>query len=581
MLRRIAFVGLVFAALLQIGCRTGIGINQPLNFGGSSQMAVASAHPVATQAGIDVLEQGGNAFDAAVAVAAALAVVEPYGSGMGGGGYWLLREANGEMLVVDAREQAPLASTADMYLDAAGNFDRKRSTVGPLAAGIPGQAAAFDYIAKNYGNLSLKRSLEPAIAAAEQFQIDQRFADSIANSYEKLKGFQSTAAVLLENGALPEKGFELKQTALAETLTMLAQGGHQAFYDSAFTEKLVNDVQAAGGIWTREDFRQYQLKFYQPLVGEFNGAKVYTVPPSSSGGVVMLQALNLLESWNYQEQPEQYKQQMIIEALRHSYRNRALYLGDPEFSSIPVEQLISKAYAEQYGQSFKLGQPTAISNVAVDMPAGENTTHLSVVDKDGNMVSATLSINTRFGSGYLSPSSGIILNNEMDDFSAKVGTQNSYGLTAESNANSIAPLKRPLSSMSPTMFETDEQIGVIGTPGGSRIISMVMLGIINALEGGDVDDWVEAPRYHHQYQPDIVQVEPELLDEDWVLALKDAGYSIKSVGREYGNMQVISLNKRNDRLSAASDPRGVGEAIVKSEQSSSQPRVSIGFGWIF
>ncbi|MDY7026399.1 MAG: gamma-glutamyltransferase [Pseudomonadota bacterium] len=561
--RLTAAIGLLAMLLSALAsCSTKVLDSAPIEV---NKAAIASAHPLATEAGLTVLNAGGNAFDAAITVASALAVVEPYGSGMGGGGYWLLREANGKITVMDAREQAPLASSASMYLDDQGQFNRELSTVGPLAAGIPGQAAALAHLAKQYGQLPFEQSLAPAIKLARGFSADQRLVEHVRSVESKLLKFEGATELFFMGGQLPKVGDEIRQLALANTLVQLGRQGHDGFYRSELTGQLVDDVRQAGGIWTLEDFDQYQLKFYEPLVTSYRGVTLYTPPPSSSGGVVMSLALNLLEHWQgafaTKRLTQAHEKQMVIEAMRFAYRHRALYLGDPQFIDIPVDTLISEDFAKHYAKHFTLGQPTdnaLLGKVTADQPQGENTTHFSVVDQAGNMVSATLSINTRFGSGFVSPKTGVLLNNEMDDFSAKVGTQNSYGLTAESSANSIEPLKRPLSSMTPTLFETSEQWGIIGTPGGSRIITMVMLGIMEASRGQPVERWLDLPRYHHQYQPDVIQVEPKLEQAGWLIQLEEWGYQVKPVGREYGNMQAISINKATGEVEAAADPRGIG-----------------------
>lgn len=529
--------------------------------------AVATSHPLATKAGQHVLENGGNAFDAAVAIAATLGVVEPYGSGLGGGSYWLLRKAGEKPVIVDARETAPLESTIDMNLDDDGNYDRKKATVGPLAAGIPGQPAALAYVSANFGENSLEQNLVSAIGFADKgFPVDKHYLRTFSWGTRSLKQFDASSQIFLdESRNAPEVGDTVVQKQLANTLRFLANKGHDGFYNSDFTKTLVDEVRSAGGIWSQKDFYQYELKIKQPLIGRYKNATVYSVPPSSSGGTVILQTLNILEQYDDLLSNPKTRHSIVIEAMRHAYRNRAIHLGDPDFSEIPLDILLDKNYAAHYSQSIKANTPTSHEVFKTQTPykqQGTQTTHFSVLDKDGNLASVTMSINTWFGSGFTAPSSGILLNNEMDDFSAKVRAQNSYGLTAETLVNAIEPGKRPLSSMSPTFFETDDQLGILGTPGGSRIISMVLLGILSAMDDKPVDTWVNQPRYHHQYIPDVVQLEPSLYESPLKERLETMGYKTKTVNRQYGNMQAISWNKKTGEVTAASDNRGIGEANV-------------------
>lgn len=533
------------------------------------QAAIASAHPLATEAGFEILDQGGNAFDAAVAVAAVLSVVEPYSAGMGGGGFWLLHQAgSGSNVMVDAREMAPGAATRDMYLDAAGNVMREWSTIGPAAAAIPGQPAAFVHMAERYGRLPLEKTLAPAIRYAEEgFKVDDHYRRMATQARERLGRFPEARRVYLHQGDIPAVGHLLVQKDLAQVLRLLAEKGRDGFYDGEVAKKLVEAVQTDGGIWTLEDLKRYQVKERDPIIGNFRGAKIITAAPPSSGGIVMLQALTIIDEYKEGDFEPALMPHVTIEAWRRAYFDRARYLGDPDFVSMPIEGLLSYEYGIQMADSIsdKQATPSQLLGKINTVQQGDNTTHLSVLDQDGNRVAATLSINTLFGSGYMPAGTGVLLNNEMDDFSAKPGTANVYGLVGN-DANAIAPYKRPLSSMTPTFVEWDGKVAILGTPGGSRIITMVMLAVLDALEGKSPQQWVSEPRYHHQYLPDAVQAEPVYVGTEEARQLMLKGHKVESTGRPYGNMQAILWDTKLGIVDAASDPRGVGVALVRERK---------------
>ena len=533
------------------------------------QAAIASAHPLATEAGFEILDQGGNAFDAAVAVAAVLAVVEPYSAGMGGGGFWLLHQAGtGSNVMVDAREMAPGAATRDMYLDGAGNVMREWSTIGPAAAAIPGQPAAFVHLAERYGRLPLEKTLAPAIRYAEEgFKVDDHYRRMATQARERLGRFPEARRVYLHQGDIPAVGYLLVQKELAQVLRLLAEKGRDGFYDGEVAKKLVEAVQTDGGIWTLEDLKRYQVKERDPIIGNFRGAKIITAAPPSSGGIVMLQALTIIDEYKEGDFDPALMPHVTIEAWRRAYFDRARYLGDPDFVSMPIEGLLSYEYGIQMADSIsdKQATPSQLLGKINAVQQGDNTTHLSVLDQDGNRVAATLSINTLFGSGYMPEGTGVLLNNEMDDFSAKPGTANVYGLVGN-DANAIAPYKRPLSSMTPTFVEWDGKVAILGTPGGSRIITMVMLAVLDALEGKSPQQWVSEPRYHHQYLPDAVQAEPVYVGTEEARQLMLKGHKVESTGRPYGNMQAILWDTKAGIVDAASDPRGIGVALVRGKK---------------
>jgi gamma-glutamyltranspeptidase/glutathione hydrolase len=529
--------------------------------------AIASAHPLATAAGFEMLGQGGNAFDAAVAVSAALAVVEPVGSGLGGGGFWLLHQAKGnKQIMIDGRERAPLAATRDMYLDSRGEPIPNLSVDGPLSAAIPGLPAALVHIAEKYGQLPLSTSLAPAIRYAEEgFKVGARYRLMAGFRLKALLNSDAASKVFLANGRVVLPGFKLVQKDLAETLKAIAKQGRDGFYTGDVANKLVKGVRAKGGVWAQQDLNEYKVIERAPIQGEYRGIQVTSAASPSSGGVVLMEILNILSDYDLGGMSEVDQKHLIIEAMRRGYHDRARYLGDADFVEMPTEQLVNKHYAAGLRESIRLDRATKSSALAATVSnkaGGEDTTHFSILDREGNRVAATLSINYPFGSGFMPPGTGVVLNDEMDDFSKKVGEPNIYGLVG-GKANAIEPGKRMLSSMSPTFLEDENRIAILGTPGGSRIISMVLLGILDFAEGNGPESWVSLPRFHHQYQPDVVQYEKGGLDEKTRSALGERGHLFKEINRNYGNMQAIFWDKKHSVVEAASDPRGEGHAQVE------------------
>ena len=525
--------------------------------------AVASAHPLATEAGHEILRQGGNAFDAAVAVSAVLAVVEPYSSGIGGGGFWLLHRArDGYETMIDGREKAPLSAHRDLYLDASGQVIPGLSINGPLAAGIPGEPAALVHISGRYGRLPLKQALAPAIRLArEGFEVDAYYRRMAAWRLEALRASPAAAEIFLKRGELPETGDVIHQHDLAETLERLAEHGAAGFYEGEVARRLVSGVKAAGGIWELEDLKRYRVVEREPVRGRYLGLKVTSAAPPSSGGVALVTMLNILEGFNLPAVDEPQRTHLIVEAMRRAYRDRADYLGDPDYVDIPIEALTHPWYAAGLARDIQMEK--AGRSVGHREPEeGRDTTHFSILDREGNRVSATLSINYPFGSCFVVGGTGVLLNDEMDDFSARPGVPNVYGLVG-GEANAIEGGKRMLSSMSPTFIESEHQVAILGTPGGSRIITMVLLGILEMAEGRGVEAWVERPRFHHQYLPDRIQLEPQALDETLRKALQAMGHVLEPLEHDYGNMQAILWDKRRGRVEAASDPRGVGASEVR------------------
>ena len=527
-------------------------------------VAVASAHPAATRAGLEILQAGGNAFDAAVAVSAALAVVEPYSSGLGGGGFWLLHRAeDGYEVMIDGREKAPLVARRDMYLDSRGEPVKGASVDGPLAAGIPGEPAALAHLAEHYGRLPLRQSLQPAIRLAEKgFKVNPHYRRMAAFRLDVLRASPGAAKQFLLNSQVPPVGHIIRQPDLAKTLRTLALKGKAGFYEGEVAQRLVQESRRHGGIWSLADFHQYRVKERKPVVGHYRGWRIVSAAPPSSGGVVLLEMLNMLSAKDLNGLKPADRVHYLVEVMRRAYADRARWLGDADYVQMPLQRLMSMAYARQLAKSIDMNKATPSSSLDSVRPEGHDTTHFSILDKDGNRVAATLSINYPFGSGFVAEGTGVLFNDEMDDFSIKPGVANVYGLVG-AEANAIAPGKRMLSSMSPTFVENPDHVGILGTPGGSRIITMVLLGLLEAVEGRDVETWVSRPRFHHQYLPDVIQVEPGAFDAGLKAALERKGHVLDVKRRPWGNMQAIHWDRREQRVEAASDPRGSGAARVE------------------
>ena len=542
-------------------------LNSPFIRADSNQSAIATAHPLATYAGFEILQQGGNAFDAAVAISAALAVVEPAGSGLGGGGFWLLhRASDGFESMVDGREKAPSAAHKDMFLGPNGEVVKGLSRNTVLSAGIPGLPAAIVHMSEKYGQLPLSQVLKPAIRYAEQgFVIGERHRKLLKYRLPVLQSHTQAARIFLDNNQLPEHKSVLKQTDLANTLKQLARFGKKGFYAGEVADALVSAVTKAGGIWRAEDLKNYQVIEREPVRGEYKGVKITSAALPSSGGVVLIEALNILSEYSVQQLDEISKKHVISEAMRRAYHDRAYYLGDSDFINVPVNRLINTDYAAGLRSTIRMDRATPSSLLAGDIAekrGGSDTTHFSVIDKDGNKVAATLSVNFPFGSGFVAAGTGVLLNDEMDDFVSKTGEMNGYGLVGGS-ANAIEPNKRMLSSMTPTFIEDDNRVAVLGTPGGSRIISMVLLAVLDFAEGHGPESWVWQPRYHHQYIPDLIQYEKGGMTNDEIEGLSRLGHKLKEIRRRYGNMQAIQFNKKTKQFTVASDPRGEGLALVR------------------
>lgn len=531
---------------------------------GPGRHAVASAHPAASEAGLAILAAGGNAFDAAVAVSAALAVVEPFGSGLGGGGFFLLhRAADGLQLMVDARETAPAAARRDMYLDADGELDRDRAINGPLSGAIPGLPAGLAHLAEGYGRLPLGQSLAPAVRLAQEgFAVGSRYRRLAQFRHAALKASPPAASIFLDRGEVPAEGHVIRQPDLARVLQALGERGAAGFYQGEVARALVDGVREGGGIWSLEDLAGYRVRERAPMIIDYRGLRVVAASLPSAGGLALTQALGILGHYDLERLGPVAVAHLTAEALRRAYRDRAEYLGDPDFVSVPLERLAAPDYIAALRADLRLDRATPSDDlVHAGLSGGDNTTHFSIIDAEGNRVAATLSINYPFGSAFVAPGTGVLVNDEMDDFSARPRTPNVYGLVGD-QANAIAPGKRPLSSMSPAFIEAPGQVVLLGTPGGSRIISMVLLGILGVAAGQPAEAWIAQPRYHHQYLPDEIQHEPGAFSPEQQAALEAKGHRLRDLGRDYGDMQAVVWDRIGGTLQALSDPRGEGSGQV-------------------
>ena len=534
--------------------------------------AIASAHPLATEAGMEILAKGGNAFDAAVAVSAALAVVEPKGSGLGGGGFYLLhRASDGRQVFLDAREVAPAAATRDMYLGPDGQVIENLSTRTAKAAGIPGEPAAFEHLAKNYGRLPLATSMAPAIRLArEGYPLYDKMLKELERALRADRLLDSTTAefarIFLVDGKMPPVGHVVRQPELAASLEVLASKGADGYYRGPFTKKLVRGVRKLGGIWSEQDLASYRVVERAPLVTSYRGVRIVSAPPPSSGGIWLASVFNVLSGYDLDQLDSTTRKHLIAESMRRAHRDRAEFLGDPDFVKVPVGLLTDPDYAAGLRASINPDKATPSDllpgYIGGAGGGGTQTTHFSVIDAEGNRVAASITLNGWFGTGIVVPGTGILLNNQMDDFAVKPGVPNMYGLVGAA-ANEVAPGKRPLSSMAPTFLEGERGVAILGSPGGSFIPSMVLLGTLNWIGGADATAIVAAPRFHQQYQPDSIFSEPEALSAEERTGLESRGHGMRPWPSTIGNMQVITWDRATGKLVAASDPRGAGGALVR------------------
>lgn len=547
----------VLTVVLAVLCWTGAQVAAQVT--NSSRAAIASAHPLATAAGESVLARGGNAFDAAIAVAAALAVVEPYSSGLGGGGFFLLHRGNdGHQMMIDARETAPAGIRPHHLFDAAGNPLPGATTRGGTAAAIPGLPAGLEHLAQRYGSLPLSVTLAPAIRlASEGFTTDRRYA-RITQLRENMLRATKETALFLDNGHAPAPGYLLRQPDLALTLERISRDGAAGFYRGPVAEGMVVAVNAAGGVWQMSDLAAYRVVERVPVRFSYRGATITAAALPSAGGIALAQALGMLEHFPVGDVQDPEYAHLVAEVMRRTFRDR-IQLGDPDQMVVPVAGLLKKDKLNQYVKEILRDKATPLPPPAVTgVGAGSvNTTHFSIIDGAGNRVAATLTINLLFGSGIVGRGTGVLLNNEMDDFSLRADVANSFQLRG-GTANSVAPGKRPLSSMTPTFVEDGKGVLILGAPGGSRIISQVLLATLEYLRRPQVDlkQLVAMPRYHHQYWPDRIEIEPEGFTAAWRGVLEGKGHQVRAANRKWGNLQAVFQPRDGGAAQAANDPRG-------------------------
>ena len=523
--------------------------------------AVVTSNALATEAGEKILAEGGNAYDAATTISAMLSVVEPFASGLGGGAFWLIYDAkSNKYKMLDARETAPLQSHKNMYLDENEDIIKNISKLGPLSAGIPGIPAVLSYVNDKYGSKKLSTLLDPAYKAAiNGFPVNERYLKGANYKKEWLKKYKETEAIFLDKGEVPQKGWILKQVDLARTIKKIMKDGHKSFYTGSFAKKMVESVQSNGGIWTEEDLNRYKVLEREPVRSTYKGISIIAPGLPSSGGLVLSNALNILAGYELDKLSLTAQKHLIIESLRRAYYERAIKMGDPDFMDNSLEFLLTPSYAAKQRESININYATDNQTLEFADPPyqgqGNDTTHFSVIDKFGNRVAVTQSINFWFGSAFVPKGTGVLLNNEMDDFSIKPGTENGYGLIGY-DANAVEPGKRMLSSMTPTFLESERGFVILGTPGGSRIISMILLATLEWINGGDAKSMVSLPRFHHQYHPDYVLYEEEAFMSSEIDELESMGHTFKKSNRQFGNMQIIMWEHENNKIEIASDPRG-------------------------
>lgn len=524
---------------------------------------VSSADEYASQVGIEILKKGGNAIDAAVAVGFTLAVTYPGAGNIGGGGFMLIHLKDGRNISIDYREKAPISAYKDMYLDSNGNVVEGLSTIGHLAGGVPGSVAGLLYALEKYGTMSRQEVMQYAIDYAENgFKIHKRLAENLNSQQKEFQKFPSTMEIF---GGVFNEGHLLKQKDLANTLRRISEQGRDGFYKGETAEFISEEMRTGYGIVTKTDLEQYEAVERTPLKGTYNGYEIISMPPPSSGGICLLYLLNILENYDLKSfgYNSSAKVNILTEAMRRVYADRSKYMGDPDFVSVPVDVLISKPYAKLRMDGFELNRASNSKDIQpgeITKKESDQTTQYSIVDKDGNLVSTTTTLNDNFGSKLVIKGAGFFWNNEMDDFASKPGAPNMYGLVG-SDANAIAPQKRMLSSMTPTIILKDNKpFMVVGSPGGGRIITSVLQTIINVIDFNmSIKDAIDAPRFHHQWLPDEIQIEKDVFDKDMKDVLKVMGYSLKEIP-EFGRVEGILFNADRS-FTGHSDRRGYGRAI--------------------
>ena len=537
---------------------------------------VASTSRLASQIGIDVMKRGGNAVDAAIAVAFALAVVYPEAGNLGGGGFMLARFRDGKTIAIDYREVAPLAASRNMYLDARGELIKGEgsSTVGYRASGVPGTVAGLDLALRKYGSgkLSWAQLIEPARRLASQgFELSYRIAGTLEDHKRKLGSYEDSRRIFLNDGNARVEGELLRQPDLAATLVRLQRRGAREFYTGITARRIADDMREHNGLITLEDLRRYAPKERVPLRSTYRGHEIISMPPPSSGGAVLMEMLNILEGYDLSSMnpASSEKYHLVVEAMRRAYADRAEYMGDPDFVTVPAAGMINKGYATRRRSTINPQRASTSEEVRGGHPDQESgsgeTTHFSVVDADGNVVANTYTLNDLYGSGVTIKGTGVLLNDEMDDFTSKPGTPNLWGVI-QSERNAIAPGKRPLSSMTPTIVLGEDGAiwFAVGARGGARIINAVLQIIINIIDHGmNLQQAIDAPRVHHQWFPDLLRYEPFGLSGDTMRALAARGHKLEEATnpRNVASAEGIMIEPRTGMRLGASDPRNDGVPV--------------------
>ena len=520
---------------------------------------VASEQALASQAGLQILQAGGNAVDAAVAMGFALAVALPNAGNIGGGGFMMLHDAKtGKEIALDFREMAPAGASREMYVDANGKVIDGKSLHSHYAVGVPGTVAGMTHALARWGTMPLPKVMAPAIALAEHgYPVSETLAKALRQETRNMGKWPATQSIFWKNGAPLQEGERLVQKDLAQSMRLISQQGAKAFYQGAIAQKIAAEMAAHTGAITLADLRDYKVVEREAVRGSYRGYQIVTMPPPSSGGVHLIQILNMMERWPLKQWGSNSAQTMhfMTESMKLAYADRAEYLGDPDFVQVPLKGLTSKRYADELAAGIAAGKARSPTDIKPGQPQpyeSDQTTHYSVVDKAGNAVAVTYTLNTNFGSGIVAKGTGILLNNQMDDFSAKSGAANAYGLVG-GDANAVAGKKRPLSSMTPTIVLKDGQpYMVTGSPGGARIITTVLQTVVNAIDFGmNPAENAATPRFHHQWTPEELRVEKGF-SPDTLALLRQWGHSI-AVKPAMGRTQTIEL--RNGLMYGASDPR--------------------------
>ncbi|MDH1882971.1 gamma-glutamyltransferase [Empedobacter falsenii] len=553
-MKKISFIIVSFFAIIQLNAQESY-----------KNGVVVTAHPEASKVGVEILKKGGNAIDASIAVQFALAVVYPNAGNIGGGGFLVYRDAKGKTDALDYREKAPLKASEDMYWDKNGNAITDLSLYGQFAAGVPGTVDGMVKAHEKYGKLNWKELVQPAINLAQKgFKITKQQASELTNKHNDFVKYNSKTNALTSKSSWKE-GDLLIQKDLANTLKLIQQKGRAGFYEGKTADLIVKEMKRGNGIISHEDLKEYQSVWRTPVSGNYKGLKVISMPPPSSGGIALVSLFQSIEDypinkWGFQADSTI---QVMVEAERRVYADRAEHLGDPDFIKVPQKQLLDKSYNVNRMKDFSFDKATPSSAIKAGKIIGKEsmeTTHYVIVDKDGNAASVTTTLNNSYGSLVVVEGAGFLLNDEMDDFSVKPGTPNLYGLVG-GKANAIEPSKRMLSSMTPSILEKDGKLFmVVGTPGGSTIITSVFQAILNVVDFGmTMQEAVAAPRFHHQWLPDQIDYEPNAISENVRESLKQKGYTLKE-RKPYGRVEGILVNS-DKTYQAGADPRGDDKAV--------------------